>query len=195
VAHRPPPLRNVTIALNRAGVLDTRGLPTCSKGRLEGSTSSQALASCSDALVGRGRYRARTTFPETPPQPTVGTILAFNAKLHGRQAIMGQVHSVTPVNSTSVIVFEIKHPSGTFGTVLSGRVPSALSKYSYLKRISLRLQRTYSYRGKSHSYLSAPCSAPAGLSKASFPFVKASLSFADGRTLSATLTRTCKVRG
>jgi hypothetical protein len=192
---KPPGLRNITIALNRAGVLDTRGLPTCSIGRLEGSPSSQALASCSDALVGRGRYRARTTYPESPPQPTVGTILAFNAKIHGHQAILGQVYSVNPVHSTSVIVFQIRHRSGTFGTVLSGSVPSALTKYSYLKRISLRLHRTYVYRGGSHSYFSAPCGAPAGLRKASFPFVKASLSFADGRTLSATLTRTCRVRG
>lgn len=192
---KPPALRNVTVALNRAGVLDTRGLPTCSTGRLEGSTSSQALASCSDALVGRGRYRARTTYPESPPQPTIGTILAFNARLHGKQAILGQVFSVQPVRSTSVIVFGISHPSGTFGTVLSGSVPSALTKYSYLKRISLRLHRTYVHGGSAHSYLSAPCSAPKGLSKASFPFVKASLSFADGRTLAATLTRTCKVKG
>jgi hypothetical protein len=192
---KPPALRNVTVAVNRAGVLDTQGLPTCPKGRLEGSTSDQALASCSDALVGRGRYRARTTYPESPPQATVGKILAFNAKLHGKQAILGQVFSVEPVHATSVIVFKITHPSGTFGTVLSGSVPSALTKYSYLKRISLQLHRTYTYRGRSHSYLSAPCSAPKGLSKASFPFVKASLSFADGRTLAATLTRTCKVRG
>jgi hypothetical protein len=192
---KPPALRNVTIAVNRAGVLDTQGLPTCTKGRLEGSTSSQALASCSDALVGKGRYRARTTYPESPTQPTVGTILAFNATLHGRQAILGQVYSVEPVHSTSVIVFKITHPSGTFGTVLSGSVPNALTKYSYLKRISLQLHRTYAYRGRAHSYLSAPCSAPKGLSRASFPFVKASLSFADGRTLAATLTRTCKVRG
>jgi hypothetical protein len=192
---KPPALRNVTIALNRAGVLDTQGLPTCSKGRVEGSSSAQALASCSDALVGTGRYRARTTYPESPPQPTVGRILAFNATLHGHQAILGQVYSVSPVRSTSVIVFEIRHPAGTFGTVLSGKVPGALTKYSYLKRISLRLHRTYSYRGRAHSYISAPCSAPKGLNKASFPFVKASLSFADGRTLAATLTRTCKVRG
>lgn len=192
---KPPALRNVTIALNRAGVLDTQGLPTCTKGRLEGSSSAQALASCSDALVGTGRYRARTTYPESPSEATVGKILAFNATLHGRQAILGQVYSVKPVRSTSVIEFAIRHPAGTFGTVLSGRVPSALTKFSYLKRISLRLHRTYRYGGRSHSYLSAPCSAPKGLSKASFPFVKASLSFADGRTLAATLTRTCTVRG
>jgi hypothetical protein len=192
---KPPALRNVTIALNRAGVLDTRGLPTCPRGRVEGSSSAQALASCSDALVGTGRYRARTTYPESPSQPTVGRILAFNARLHGHQAILGQVYSVSPVRSTSVILFEIRHPGGTFGTVLSGSVPDALTKYSYLKRISLRLHRTYHYGGRAHSYLSAPCSAPKGLRKASFPFVKASLSFADGRTLAATLTRTCKVRG
>jgi hypothetical protein len=192
---KPPGLRNITIALNRNGRLDTQGLPTCPKGRVEGATSAQALAACSDALVGTGRYRARTTFPESRTEPTVGKILAFNATLHGRQAILGQVYSLEPARTTSVIVFAIRHQSGTYGTVLSGSVPSSLTKYSYLKRISLQLHRTYTYRGHPHSYLSAPCAAPPGLDRASFPFVKASLSFEDGRELSATLTRTCKVRG
>jgi len=191
---KPPALRTITIALNRSGVLDTRGLPTCTMREVEALSSAQALAACRDALVGSGRYRARTTYPEQPTQPTVGRILAFNAVSHGHQGILGQVVSTQPARSTSVILFDIRHQAGTYGTVLTGAVPGALTRYSYLKRISLTLHRTYSYRGRLHSYLSAPCSAPGNLTRAAFPFVHASLSFADGRELSATLTRTCKVR-
>ena len=192
---KPPALRNITIALNRNGRLESKGLPTCAKRQLEGTTSAEALSACRNALVGTGRYRARTTFSEQPSESKVGRILAFNALIHGRQAILGQVFSLRPVNATSVIVFAIRHHSGTYGTILSGAVPAGLSKYSYLKRISLRLHRTYTLGGRTHSYLSAPCSAPNGLHRASFPFIRASLSFADGRTLAATLTRTCTVRG
>ena len=51
------------------------------------------------------------------------------------------------------------------------------------------------YRGQRRSYLSATCDAPAGFPGATFPFAHASMTFADGRTLSSTLTRSCKVRG
>ena len=160
---KPPGLRNITIALNRNGRLDTRGLPTCPKGRVEGATSAQALAACSDALVGTGRYRARTTFPESPTEPTVGKILAFNATLHGRQAILGQVFSVEPARSTSVIVFD-DPPSRVAPTApcSPARFPAALTKYSYLKRISLQLHRTYTYRGRPPQLPLGPVQRPAG---------------------------------
>ena len=45
------------------------------------------------------------------------------------------------------------------------------------------------------SYLSAACDAPAGFPGASFPFAHASMTFADGRTLASTLTRSCRVAG
>ncbi len=192
---KPPSLRTVTIALNRNGRLETQGLPICRRSQIEAATSAQAMRACGDALVGTGRYRARTTFPGQPPTPSIGKILAFNSKVGGREAILGQVFTTQPAQSTSVIDFAIKRGPGEFGTVLDGSVPGSLSRFSYLKRISLKLHRSYAYHGRSHSYLSAPCSAPRGLQRASFPFVRASMSFADGRSLSATLTRTCAVRG
>lgn len=191
---QPPSLREVTIALNREGRLDTRGLPTCRKGEIDLDTSAEALSDCRSALVGTGRYRARTTFPEQSQSPSFGRILAFNAVVHDRPAILGHVYGSEPAPSTGIIVFDIRHTSGTYGTVLDGILPQSLTRWGYLKRISLELHRNFVYRGRPHSYLSAPCAAPADLRKASFPFVYTSLSFDDGRTLSAHLTRTCKVR-
>jgi hypothetical protein len=43
--------------------------------------------------------------------------------------------------------------------------------------------------------MSAPCRAPRGVKEAAFKFAFASMLFDDGRTLSSTLTRTCRVRG
>ena len=191
----PPELKNVTIALNRHGHLESRGLPTCRKRELEAVSSAAALAACRDALVGSGRYRARTTYPEQPAVASVGKILAFNSTSHGQPTILAQVYSATPVHTTSVIDFSILHRPGAYGTVLSGAVPAALGRFSYVKRVSLNLHRIYAVRGHKRSYLSAACAAPQGVAKVSFPFVFASMTFADGRTLSSNLTRTCKVRG
>jgi len=190
----PPSLREVTIGLNRDGRLDTRGLPTCSKEQIDLASSEDALAACADALVGTGKYRARTTFPEQAQSPSHGKILAFNGTIGGRPVILGHVYGSDPAPSTGIIIFKITHPSGTFGTVLTGTMPETLTRWGYLKRISLELNRTYTYKGERHSYLSAPCRAPGDLNQASFQFAFASMLFDDGRTLSSKLTRTCRVK-
>jgi hypothetical protein len=191
----PPAVREITIALNRDGHLETRGLPTCKLSVLELSSTEEALQKCGPALVGRGQYRARTDFPEQARSPSHGRILAFNSKIGGKPVILAHVHGDHPTWSTNVIVFHIHHKSGTYGTELAGAFPAGLTRWGYLKRISLSLHRIYRYHGQTLSYLSAPCRAPQGLSEASFPFVYTSMTFADGRVLSANLTRTCKVKG
>lgn len=191
----PPTVRRITIGLNRDGHLETRGLPVCHKGDVDLLSSAEALQACRDALVGSGRYRARTTFPEQAQSPAHGKILAFNGKVNGRPVILGHVYGSDPAPSAGTIIFKIRHPGkGAFGTVLSGTVPASVARWGYLKRIRLELHRTYRYRGKRLSYLSAPCPAPRDLNRASFKFAFASMRFADGRVLSSTLTRTCRVR-
>jgi hypothetical protein len=191
----PPSLREITIGLNRDGHLETKGLPTCAKDQIDLASSAEALASCGDALVGSGTYRARTTFPEQSQSPSHGKLLAFNSRLGGRPVILGHVYGDDPAPTSDIIVFDISHPAGTFGTVLKGTLPESLTRWGYLKRISLRLHRDYTYKGRARSYLSAPCRAPGDLSQASFKFAYTSMTFDDGRTLSAKLTRTCRVKG
>jgi hypothetical protein len=190
-----PSLQQITLSLNRNGRLETRGLPICRIGQVEAASSEQAMKACGDALVGTGQYRARLKYRDQAPTPSFGRILAFNARLHGKEAILGQVYASSPARSTDVIVFRISRTSGRFGTVLRGEVPPGLSRWGYLKRISLRLHREYTFKGRRMSYLSAPCAAPGELRQASFPFVYAAMAFDDGRELSATLTRTCRVKG
>jgi hypothetical protein len=189
----PPALREMVIKLNREGRLETRGLPTCRRGQVQALSSRRALAICGDALVGSGAYIARTAFPEQKQFSTHGRILAFNTTQGGRPAILTHVYGHSPVPIARTFVFAIHPSSGIYGTVLDAIVPESLNRFGYLKRISLKLHRTYTYRDKLHSYLSAGCPAPPGLDEASFNFAYASMSFVDGRTLWSNLTRTCRV--
>ena len=191
---RPPALRHIAIAINRGGTLDTRGLPTCRRSQLEPATSQQALEACRPALVGEGRYVGALALPEQSRFPLQGRILAFNAIVDGQRAILAHVYGAEPVPNSRIIVFHIRKARGTFGTVFSAALPARLNRSGYLKKISLELRRTFIYRGRRHSYLSAACSAPAGFTAASFPFSRVSMTFADGRRLSSTLIRTCRVR-
>lgn len=192
---RPPALRRIAIELNRGGHLDTRGLPACRRAQIEASSSRQALTACGPALIGTGTYTASTAFPEQAAFPTAGRILAFNARLHGHPAILAHVYGTDPVPITRIITFQISHARGTYGTVLTGALPASINRWGYVRRISLSLHRRFTYRGRPRSYLSAACAAPPGFPGAVFPFARASMTFADGRTLASTLTRSCKVRG
>jgi hypothetical protein len=192
---RPPALRQIAIAINRGGQLDTEGLPTCSRRQIEPSSSDVALAVCGQALVGRGSFAAEVAFPEQSSFPSGGRILAFNARIDGQRAILAHVYGARPVPITRFIVFRIHDRGGTYGTVLTGDVPVSENRYGYLKRISLSLHRNFTYRGERHSYLSASCAAPGNFPGATFPFARASMGFDDGRTLSSILTRSCRVRG
>lgn len=169
-------------------------MPICHASQLEGTTSTQALAACRDALVGTGSYAAKASFPEQSTFPTQGAILAFNGLNEGRPVILAHLYGTDPAPGTSVITFYIQHPHGAYGTQLTDNLPASLNHYGYVTRISLDLHRNFTYRGAPRSYLSAACEAPPGFSVALFPFAHVSMSFEGGVTLASTLIRTCTVR-
>jgi hypothetical protein len=66
-------------------------------------------------------------------------------------------------------------------------------EWGYVTGLSMTLGRRFSYRGRSRSYLSAACPAPAGFSGASFPLARTSFDFAGGIGLHSILLRSCRV--
>jgi hypothetical protein len=191
---QPPALRFISIAINRGGRIETKGLPVCRRSQIEAGTSKAALAACRGALVGTGRYVAGVDFPEQATFPLQGRILAFNTVIGGERAILAHVYGRTPFPNSRIFVFHIRPSTGTYGTVLTAALPLALNRNGYLKRIILDLRRDFVYRGRKRSYLTAACAAPAGFTVGVFPFVKVGMTFADGRKLASTLIRTCTVR-
>jgi hypothetical protein len=191
---QPPALRRISIAINRGGRIDTKGLPVCRRSQIESASAQQALSACRSSLVGRGRFAAAASFPEQNAFPLTGRILAFNTVVNGGRAILAHVYGNTPFPNSRIFIFHIRETEGTFGTVLSASLPPSLNRYGYLKRIVLELRREFVVRGQVRSYLSAACGAPEGVNIGIFPFVRVGMGFDDGRKLSSTLIRTCRVR-
>lgn len=192
---RPPQLREMTIAVNRAGVVSSTGLPTCSAPQLQQTSTEAALRVCRRALVGHGRFAASVDFPGAPLIPARGEILAFNARIHGRPGMLLHLYGSSPVRAAFVLPFEISHHrQGRYGAVFSTRIPELASDLGYVTEIGMRIGRTYSYKGERRSFVSASCAAPAGFSTASFPLARATFSFANGQRLSTGLLRDCAVR-
>jgi hypothetical protein len=191
---RPPALRRISIAINRGGRIDTQGLPVCHRSQIESASAEQALRTCRSSLVGRGRFVGAASFPEQNAFPLKGGILAFNTVVNGGRAILAHIYGNKPFPNSRIFVFHVRETEGTFGTVLSASLPISLNRYGYLKRIVLELRREFVVRGRVRSYLSAACAAPKGIDIGIFPFVRVGMAFEDGRKLSSTLIRTCRVR-
>jgi hypothetical protein len=191
----PPQLQKMTVKVNRHGLLQSKGLPSCRLPQIQPDSTQQALDACSDALVGSGRFWASVVFPDQRPYPTRGRLLVFNGRVDGRPVLFAHIFTLQPFASSFVVTFALKHiHQGPYGTELSASLPQALGNWGFVDRIKLTLRRKYRYQGKELSYFNAGCPAPKGTNTASFPLALASFSFAGGEHLSATVTKSCRVK-
>ena len=191
----PPQLRTISIAINRYGHFDPAGLPICTERDIQPATTQNALKACRSSLVGVGSFEAKVLLSQQSPFPAQGKMYAFNASIHGKPAILAHVYGTNPVPTSFTFPFELRSSKGTYGTVLTARLPQATGDSGYITGLSMNLGRNFSYRGHRRSYLSASCPAPKGFSKAVFPLAHAGFDFKGGRSLGSTLVRSCGVRG
>jgi hypothetical protein len=192
----PPSLRRIAIEVNRVGVLDRVGLPTCPLGRLRASSTAAALAACRGSLVGEGRVGGVLVLPEQEPTPFGGRVVAFNGRLpDGRPAILAHLFTSRPAPLTFVLAFALGRARGTFGTRLVATVPARTRQTAHITSFALRLGRVFSVAGDPRAFLSAGCPAPEGFPSATFPLVRASYGFVGEKTVADTLVRTCHARG
>ena len=120
----PPAMRQMSIAINKYGRLDTTGLPVCQLEDIQPATTDDALAGCRRSLVGEGRFLADV--PEKGGAfPSEGKIYAFNGELDGRPAILAHVYGVKPAPASFTMAFVISKSKGTFGTTLKADMPAA----------------------------------------------------------------------
>jgi hypothetical protein len=191
----PPQLKTLTIAINHNGRLDARGLPRCRLRHIQPSTSADALASCRSSLVGEGSFSANVQLPQQSPFPSNGRVLAFNGKLGGRPAILAHIYGTKPVPTSYVLPFLIRSAHGTYGTILEASLPQVTGSWGFVTGIAITLDRTFTFRGRKHSYFSSGCPAARGFPGATFPLARTTFAFDGGLNLTSTLTRSCTVRG
>jgi hypothetical protein len=180
-----PQLERMTIAINRAGRLESAGIPRCRVGQIQPSNDRQALEACRRSLIGEGSFSADVRLPEQSPFPSVGRVLAFNGTIGGRPAILAHIYGTKPLPTSYVLPFRVRSVKGIFGTQLEAVFPRLTGEWGFVTGISLRLDRS--------RFLSAGCPAPSGFGGAVFPLIRTSFAFAGGIDLTNTLTRSCKV--
>jgi hypothetical protein len=191
----PSQLQEMTVEVNKHGLLQSKGLATCPLRELQPASSERALASCQDALIGSGQFWAHIVLPDQGAYPTHGRLLIFNGAQKGRPVIFTHIFTANPFFSSFVIPFSIqKKSNGAYGTKLTASLPQALGDWGYVDRIKLTLKRKYPYRGTELSYFNAGCPAPEGSRRTVFPLALASFAFADGTELSAKVEKACAVR-
>ena len=192
----PPSLRRIAIEVNRVGVLDRRGLPSCPAGRLRAASTADALAACGPALVGEGQVGGVLVLPEQKPARFAGPVVAFNGRMpDGAPAILAHLYATRPAPIVFVLAFRVSRGHGTFGTRLVATVPAATRSTAHITSFSLRLHRVFEVDGVRRGYLSAGCPAPAGFTSATFPLLRAAYAFVGAKTVSDTLVRTCRTGG
>jgi hypothetical protein len=189
-----PQLRTMSIAINRFGNINTKGLPVCELNDIQPATTADALAVCRKSLVGEGSFTADVPSSGRAPFPSEGKLYAFNGVSEGRPAILAHVYGVRPAPTSFTLVFLISKSGGTYGNTLKVALPSSKAGGA-ITGISLALSKTFKSHGKTQSYVTGSCPAPKGVKVAGFPFAKASLAFSDGRKVDSTLNRSCSVRG
>ena len=191
----PPQLRQMTVEVNKHGLLQSKGLPTCKLSKIQPASTERAMSSCGDALIGSGQFWAHIVLPDQGAYPTHGRLLIFNGRQKGRPVIFTHIFTANPFFSSFVIPFSIsKIRNGAYGTKLTASLPQALGDWGYVDRIKLTLKRKYRWKGKELSYFNAGCPAPQGSKRTVFPLALASFAFGEGLEISAKVEKACAVR-
>jgi hypothetical protein len=191
----PPQLQKMTVEVNKHGLLQSQGLPTCPLRALQPASTERALASCAEAVIGSGQFWAHIVLPDQGAYPTHGRLLIFNGRQKGKPVIFTHIFTANPFFSSFVIPFTIQKANhGAYGTKLSASLPQALGDWGYVDRIKLTLKRKYTYRGKQLSYFNAGCPAPQGAKRTVFPLALASFDFAEELSIAAKVEKACAVK-
>ena len=73
-----PPAQTVHLQVDKHFKIESTGLSSCTIGKIEATTPSQAMKACGKALIGKGSATAQVEFPESLPFSAKGPILGFN---------------------------------------------------------------------------------------------------------------------
>lgn len=185
----PPALKTLQLEFDQHGRLNTKGLPTCTVGKLLNTLTAQARRVCGKALIGSGSVSADIALPEQEPFGASGPLLIFNgAPKGGKQVMIFHVHAHVPAPTTFVTTAVISKTKGKYGTSALIQIPNIVSGQGSLTGFRASLSKTWTYKGKKQSLLLAGC--PTGSL-----YARGEFTFADGTRGSGTVVRPCTPKG
>lgn len=185
----PPKLRRMTFEIDRFGDVETRGLPACTRSKLEATTVARARKTCPGAIVGTGSGSAVVEFPEQPPIPARTPLTFFNGpRVGGDPTVIVHAYLTIPAPTTYVVPLRIERiRNGVYGFRIDSEVPPIAGGAGSITHFDFRFDRHWRYRGEKMSYLYARCET--GRLQA-----RIETEFSDGSEVSGTFIHRCQVR-
>jgi hypothetical protein len=155
----PSALRQVVVNIDKNGVVNAKGLPTCRRGQLEARDTKAAKRVCRKAIVGNGKVDVEIAFPEQRPIIAHSPLTLFNGGTKGRKTTLF-IHSfiTVPVPTAIVTTVTVKRiHRGRFGNHTVARIPVIAGGSGSVLKFNFKIKRIFKYRGRKQSYLRARC--------------------------------------
>jgi hypothetical protein len=187
---RAPALTKIDFVFDKNGSVDTKGLPTCSTAKLEGTTPEVARKRCAGAIVGEGVGRALVNLPGARPVEISSPLTLFNAPPKGgRPSLIAHAYETVPTPEAVLVPFTIERVhQGRYGFRVQISVPEIAAGYGSATLAEATVGRTWKRGGKTVGYTNAHCSG--GRLQ-----VHGTLTLADGSFFPGTLISPCHVVG
>lgn len=186
----PPALKEAIVETDKNGAVNVKGLPVCKSGQLQSRNTAAAKKACPQAIIGSGHTSVEVQLPEQRPIPVDSALTVFNGGQKGGTTTF-YIHAffTAPVSGAIVTTVKIKKINrGRYGLKSVASIPKIVNGAGSVTSFDLKIGKTYTYKGKKVSVLSAKCTD--GKLQAF-----ASSVFADGTKASAGLIRTCTSKG
>jgi hypothetical protein len=186
----PPAISSVIADFDKNIQVNAKGLPVCTEAQLVARSSKDAKRACSDAIVGTGTAEVEVAFPEQAPFGATGPILLFNGGVHAGTTIL-YIHTYVNVPAPTAVVATVKITHihrGHFGLHTVSTIPRIAGGAGSVTKFKLTIQRSFEYKGKKQSYLTASC--PTG-----HYYTEGKVQFTGGPTLEITHDLPCTPMG
>lgn len=155
----PPTLKTLVFLLDKNGTVDTKGLPTCTTAKLEGTTPAQARKRCAGALVGKGAAKVLVTMPGKAPFTTTSPLSFFNGpRSGGMPTLIAHGYEMVPAPKALLVQIPIERISGgRYGYRVQVELPEFAGGYGAPLLAEATIGATRKRSGRKVGYINAHC--------------------------------------
>jgi hypothetical protein len=186
----PSALKSILFKFDKHGFIETKGLPTCSAAKLEGTTVAQARKRCAGAIVGEGLGRAEVNLPGQARQKISSPLTFFNAPpVGGRPVLIAHAYETIPSPRALLVPLVVERVNNPrYGFQVKVEMPEIAGGYGSAVAAEATIAKTWKRGGRTVGYVNANCAG--GRLQ-----VQGSISLADGSFFPGTLVSPCHVAG
>lgn len=155
----PPALKKLEFEFDKYGAIDTKGLPVCTRAKLENTTPLLARKRCASSLVGTGMGEAQVQLPGQAPVKVRSKLSFFNAPPSGgRPTLIAHGYETIPSPQALLVPIVIERVShGRYGYRARVEVPPIAEGYGAATLAQAKIGMSFQRGGKTVGYVSASC--------------------------------------